>query len=399
MSADFRGEAWRTHMNRRSFLRMSASAIGASSVAPWVRGQSQSPISAARLDAKALDSIARRVEEVMRDRAVPGVSMAIVADGRFLWHRAFGVRDAGTRQPVDEHSLFEAASMSKTVFAYAALKLCERGTLQLDTPLSHATKSRFVADDPRLDRVTARHALSHTTGFPEWRSSRALKFESDPGERFHYSGEGYFYLQSVMTEVLGRSFRSPCGRYEGDLEVCATDFEERMRRTLLAPLGMTASGYAWRGAWESTAARPHDNKGQPLPRKRPNAADIARYGAVGELRTTAVDYTKFLLAVLNRPDGDAFLGASMWSEMVRPHVGLDPAAKIDGADSWALGWAVQERPTGHVILHSGGQTGFRSLTMASLQRRSGFVILTNSDSGGYVCHDNRLGELLTPLLV
>jgi hypothetical protein len=84
--------------------------------------------------------------------------------------------------------------------------------------------------------------------------------------------------------------------------------------------------------------------------------------------------------------------------MLRPQVKLDPAAKIDGADSWALGWAVQERPTGDVILHSGGQSGFRSLTMASVQRRSGFVILTNSDGGGRVCFDARLGELLTPLL-
>ena len=84
--------------------------------------------------------------------------------------------------------------------------------------------------------------------------------------------------------------------------------------------------------------------------------------------------------------------------MVRPHVKLDPANKIDGAASWALGWAIQERPTGNVILHSGGQSGFRSLTMASVERKSGFVIFTNSDSGGSICFDNDLGALLTPLL-
>ena len=88
----------------------------------------------------------------------------------------------------------------------------------------------------------------------------------------------------------------------------------------------------------------------------------------------------------------------MRNDMVRPQVKLDPAVKIDGADSWALGWAVQERPTGPVILHSGGQSGFRSLTMASLERKSGFVILTNSDNGGRICFDPSLGELLTPLL-
>jgi hypothetical protein len=116
------------------------------------------------------------------------------------------------------------------------------------------------------------------------------------------------------------------------------------------------------------------------------------------LRTTVGDYAKFLLAVLNAPAGDALLGPAMRREMLRPHSKLDPMAKIDGADSWALGWAVQERPTGHVILHSGGQTGFRSLVMASVERKSGFVIFTNSDNGGHICNDAGLGQLLTPLL-
>ena len=250
-----------------------------------------------------------------------------------------------------------------------------------------------------MDRVTARHVLSHTTGFPEWRSgSRPLKVEANPGERFLYSGEGYFYLQSVISEVAGRSFDSPCGRYEAGFEVCGTDFDEFMRRSLLQPLGMHASGYVWNERFAGHAARPHDLQRRPLPEKKPNSADVARYGAVGGLRTTATDYVTFLLAVLNAPTGSSYLGRAMLKEMLRPQIKLDPAAKIDGADSWALGWAVQERPTGNVILHSGGQAGFRSLTMASVERKSGFVILTNSDSGGRICFDARLSELLTPLL-
>jgi hypothetical protein len=102
--------------------------------------------------------------------------------------------------------------------------------------------------------------------------------------------------------------------------------------------------------------------------------------------------------VINAPSGDAFLGPAMHREMIRPQVKLPADVKIDGADSWALGWAVQERPTGNVILHSGGQTGFRALSMLSIERKSGFVILTNSDNGARICYDPTLGELLTPLL-
>lgn len=381
-------------LKRRDFLRVGIGAAAGGLGTARVRAARAAP----KFDEAAISRIEQLVPTLMRERAVPAVSLAIITDGYLRWQRAFGVKDAATNEPADEQTAFEAASVSKTVFAYAALRLCERGRLGLDTPLARISKRRFVPDDPRIDRVTPRHALSHTTGFPEWRSPPGLRFESEPGQRFRYSGEGYFYLQSVITEMVGRTLPSPCGRYEADLEICGTNFDELMRQWVLDPLAMNASGYEWRDRFEQTAARPHDIKGRPLPRKKPNAADIARYGAVGELRTTASDYAKFLLAVLNQPSGDAFLGRAMRDEMLRPQVKLDPAEKIDGADSWALGWAIQERPSGNVILHSGGQAGFRALTMASVERKSGFVLFTNSDSGGYVCYDPALGTLLTPLL-
>lgn len=389
-------------MRRKEFLCLSTQAALASALLPrWLRGQTEgpkAPTPSAAFGEAQLAKIDQLVPRLMREKQVPGVSLAIISQGRVAWQRSYGVKDSSASQPVDANTVFEAASVSKTAFAYAALKLCERGTLELDTPLVKYTKKRFLDGDPRLDRITARHALSHTTGLPDWRSGSPLKLDADPGKRFNYSGEGYYYLQSVITEVAGRTFPAPCGRYEGDLEVCATDFDAFMRRSLHDPLGMVSSGYVWREQFEDTAARPHDVQGKPLAQKKPNAADVARYGAVGELRTTAGDYAKFLLAVLNQPTGDAFLGVAMRNEMLRPQAKLDPAEKIDGADSWALGWAVQSRPTGNVILHSGGQTGFRSLTMASVERKSGFVIFTNSDNGGWICYDTTLGELLTPLL-
>ncbi len=389
-------------MRRRDFLRAATSTVGAALLVRPSAAQTPSPktrASAAPLPLASLAKIDERMRQLLHETAVPGAALAIVQDGRLTWQRAFGVRDAESRAPVDADTVFEAASVSKTVFAYMALKCCERGTLGLDTPLTRYTKARFFAGDLRLDEVTTRHALAHTTGFPEWRSGDTpLRCHTKPGERFLYSGEGYYYLQSTLTDLLGRRWPEPCGRYEADFEVCATDFDAFMRRALLDPLGMTASGYVWHDRLASVLARPHDLQGRPLPWKRPNAADVARYGAAGELRTTVADYAKFLSAVLTLPRGDAFLSAATRDEMIRPQIKLDPAAKIDGADSWALGWAVQERPTGHVILHSGGQSGFRSLTMASIEHRAGFVVFTNSDNGGHICYDRALGELLMPLL-
>lgn len=82
------------------------------------------------------------------------------------------------------------------------------------------------------------------------------------------------------------------------------------------------------------------------------------------------------------------------AEMFRPHVKLREDQQIDGASSWALGWAVQEREAGNIILHSGGQSGFRSLVMVSTERKSGFVMLTNGDSGGYLLSNQELRNVL-----
>jgi len=84
--------------------------------------------------------------------------------------------------------------------------------------------------------------------------------------------------------------------------------------------------------------------------------------------------------------------------MLRPQIKLTENQQIDGANSWALGWAVQQRKTGNVIVHSGGQVGFQSLTMASVDRKSGFIVLTNSDNGWKVFHNAAFAELVDRLL-
>ena len=103
-------------------------------------------------------------------------------------------RDQEHRSPMS--TVFEAGSVSKTVFAYAVLKLCEKGILSLDAPLTTYWSERPLTD-PRVDLITVRRVLCHTTGLPNWRSSDTpLGLAFTPGEQWSYSGEGYWYLQS-----------------------------------------------------------------------------------------------------------------------------------------------------------------------------------------------------------
>src|SRR5690242_1715934 len=83
--------------------------------------------------------IETRIARSMEDHHVPGASIAVIRDGRIAWHRHFGVRDSSTGVPVDADTVFSAQSMSKPVFAYRVMKLCEQGVLDLDAPLTRYT--------------------------------------------------------------------------------------------------------------------------------------------------------------------------------------------------------------------------------------------------------------------
>jgi CubicO group peptidase (beta-lactamase class C family) len=322
-----------------------------------------------------------RVPVLMQTSAVPGVGMAIIREGAIAWERGFGLRDRVTHVPVDTGTMFEAASMSKPVFAYAVLKLCERGVLDLDTPLVRYTRDRFLPGDARLDQITARHVLSHTAGFQDIRSRSApLVITFTPGERWQYSGEGYAYLQSVVTELTGHVDRADCATFEAGLEVCGTDFDSYMRTNLLQPFGMRSSGYVSPDGFAAHVARAHDEKGEPLPPRAYRPPGAARYGAMGGLVTTAGDYARFLLEVMNpRPQDAVRLAPASLREMLRPQIAVEDGPGYSIA--WGLGWRLAHTNDGDLASHGGDQRGFHATSEMSLARRSGYVILTNGEQG------------------
>ena len=170
------------------------------------------------------------------------LSFAIIRDGKIVDTKALGVRDASTAIPVDDNTIFEAASLSKPVFAYAVLQLVDAGVLSLDTPLSKYVPD-YVKDDPRADSITIRHVLSQASGLPNWRSkANPLRTYFQPGERFSYSGEGFLWLQQVVEAVAAESFNSV------------------MARLVFDPLEMSRCSYVWRtdfeGRLRSPARRP-----------------------------------------------------------------------------------------------------------------------------------------------
>ena len=382
---------------RREFLRLGGPGIAAGSFIASL-GCSQTPPAPVK-DAGAstwderVATLEERIRRSMQDLRVPGASVAIIRDARIAWKKSFGVRDRSTSVPVDDDTVFSAQSMSKPVFAYRVMKLSEQGVLDLDAPLTRYTRDLFVKNDPRLKEITARRVLSHTTGLPNWRSKEdPLRITFTPGTKWSYSGEGYHYLQSVVTRLTGHIDETHCGTFEMDYRVCSTDFGEYMDANLLRPFSMISSGYVLTPAMQQRVAHSHDKAGVPLPQKPATALDVARYGSAGSLMTTATDYARFLIEVMQpKPADDYRLHEATRSEMLRPQI---EAASAPIKASWALGWQIWHLQDGDVVAHGGDIDGWHSQSAFSPDRNTGFVILTNGEGGSQMIWN----ELLKPLM-
>src|SRR5438874_13007875 len=134
-------------------------------------------------------ALRQRLSALMDSALIPGLARAIIDDGKTVWSGGFGMRDSHGSRVSANRTVFEAASLSKPVVAYAALRLVDAGRLDLDKPLLDYTAYPDFHGDPRGQLVTAKMVLSHTTGLQNERTrSDSLHFFFTPGARFQYSG-------------------------------------------------------------------------------------------------------------------------------------------------------------------------------------------------------------------
>jgi CubicO group peptidase (beta-lactamase class C family) len=314
----------------------------------------------------AIALLQRDLPKWMQQGAVPGLAVAIVRDGRTEWVGNFGVADKATNRPVDDHTRFSAASLSKTVFSYAVLKLVDQGKLDLDAPLTRYVSPPIISD-PRLERITARMALSHRTGFPNWRPRGGeLKIFFPPGERFSYSGEGVVYLQQAVEAIEGKPL------------------DAVVRELVFEPLGMSESSYNWRPAAAPFAATGYSTNGRS--RSLAATADTIHGNAAASLMTTARDYARFIEAVLN---GRGLKPATLRA-METPQVAVDPTCtnclshppdSLSKQLFWGLGWGIERSATGKYLWHWGDNGDFKAYVVADPVRRSAVVMFDNSETG------------------
>jgi CubicO group peptidase (beta-lactamase class C family) len=321
-------------------------------------------------DSATIAALEKRVPELLREGVVPGLSLALIRGGKTYWVHGFGVRNTNTGELVTRETIFEAASLSKPVFAYGVLKLVEQGKLDLDTPLTKYLPKPYIEGDARLEKITARYVLSHRTGFPNWRGDgNPLSIHFTPGERFSYSGEGFVYLQKVVEQITGKALN------------------DYMTEAVFQPLGMTSSSYVWRPDYDARTATGHDSGGQPGEKSKPKEANAAF-----SLHTTAGDYALLMEALLNGTG----LNRNTLKEMERPQVAVNPECtncteripkELSESVFWGLGVGIQLTSQGESLWHWGDNGRFKCYVVAYPKQKIGVVLFADGENGLAIAGD------------
>jgi CubicO group peptidase (beta-lactamase class C family) len=320
---------------------------------------------------KLLTEIDEQAPQLMDAYNVPGLSLALFDSRGAILNKSFGLQSNITQEPVTQHTVFEAASLSKPVFAFAILKLCETGKIDLDKPLAEYLVEPYIPDEPRLALLTVRHVLSHSTGFPNWRpKGKPLKMYFTPGERFSYSGEGFMYLQAVLEHLITK------------------DLPDYMAEAFFKLLGMNNSSFTWDGKSELPIASGHDENGDAKEKYL-----WKEMYAAASLHSTPTDFARFMRAVLlPEPKNPIHLGEEMAKEMLREQVQVNDSKPWDGdwpkpeittndLVGWGLGWGIQHTSDVDSIWHWGDNGNYRAFAIGYPTEGSGMVIMTNGKNG------------------
>jgi CubicO group peptidase (beta-lactamase class C family) len=335
-------------------------------------------------DMRAVDAAVARV---MAKTGARGMAVAVIDGGRVGYVQAYGVRNAGG-DPLRNDTVMYGASLTKTVFAYTVLRLVDQGKLALDTPLAayldrplpeYDTEAiypdkygpyRDLAGDPRWTRITARMALTHSTGFRNFwwdEPDQKLRIHFEPGSRYSYSGEGMILLQFVIEN--GRRAQG-LGLDLGELTQASFD-----------RLGMTRTSLKWRPDFRPNLADGFNDRGEAVPHDERSKVRVA-----GSMDTTIADLSKFAAALV-RHDG---LSAAAYAQMLKPQLHIatahqfpnlapDLPAERQRKDLFAgLGLIVFDGPQGRGFF-KGGHDGQTANTLVCLERSRRCVLIMSND--------------------
>lgn len=319
----------------------------------------------------------------MKHYKVPGVSVAVINDGKIEWAKGYGVTEAGGSTQVTAETMFQAASISKPVAAMGMLALVEKGLLTLDEDVNVKLKSWKVPENEftKEQKVTLRRLASHSAGLTvhgfrgyaagedvpttvqlldgqKPANSAAVRVNVVPGKMWRYSGGGITVMQLLMSEMTGKLFPA------------------LMQELVLGKLGMKNSSYEQPlpKAKTAKAAMGHRANGEQVKGKFHTYPEMAAAG----LWTTPTDLAKFAIEIQKSKAGKSnkVLSQAMTVQMLTKQSG-----------DYGLGIGVGGEGNKSSFSHGGSNEGFKCNLFAYSETGQGAVVMTNGDSGGQLASE------------
>ena len=319
---------------------------------PWPKNSFKSGILNAteEIDYKAVDKF---MLERMEFFEIPGATLSLIKDNKIIYTQTYGVINSDTKKPVTSRTLFEAGSITKLVFAFAIMRLYEKGAIDLDKPLYKYLPSRDI-DDERYKLMTARLVLSHQSGLSNWPEKDGngkFKLNFTPGTQYGYSGQAYEYLKEVIESITSKSI------------------DDVLLEEVLEPLQLNDMYFKGNDVILKYGANGH---------KKYIPSDIllaTKTMVAYTLQTTSDALAKFAIALRERKG----LKKETYDEMFKIH-----SERADGT-KWGLGVTIEKTSSGISYGHSGSTNrGFISNLVFYEDSGLGFTVLTNSQMGGWL---------------
>src|SRR6266478_3356144 len=317
----------------------------------------------------------------LKEYQVPGAAVAVVQNGKVILLKGYGLRDVTKPGAVDENTIFQLASVTKTLTAAAAGTVVDEGKLDWDKPIFNYLPE-FVGYDPYMTRwLTERDLLAQRTGWPEFAGDQLDSFGYDRAEilrrlRFfkpryslrevaQYSNPGFFVAGEVAARASGQSWNDLVGK------------------RLFVPLGMSRSGTVIKGLQDSNATAAHALvDGKPVV-VEPSELDTT--GAASSATSTAADMSKLMLMFLNKGsyNGKRILKPETVEEIFKRSMvsaidftDLPPISDATGF-YYGLGVGSYDYVRHQIIEKGGALAGVRTIIVLVPDKNAGIVVLAN----------------------
>ncbi len=332
-------------------------------------------------------AVAARFHELADQAGIVGASLMVMRDGRVAALEHHGVQDNATRRPVDEHTIYHWASITKTFTGIAVMQLRDRGLLSLDDPVvKYVPELRQVHSDyGDISRVRIRHLMSHSAGFRAatwpWGGDKAWHpFEPTrwdqlvamlpytellfaPGSKYSYSNPGVIFLGRIIEGLSG------------------DDYEVYVTKNILMPLGMTHSFFD-RAPYHLRSNRSHSYfRTDDGLREARFDFDTGITVSNGGLNAPFEDMAKYVAFLTGPAAPELVLTRASLEEMFTPQLPASEGEGTSGGDAQAaLSFFVERHDGVELVGHSGDQNGFISHLYLHRPSRTAYVVAFNTDT-------------------